>query len=83
MACVLFYPSFQNSKDESSMMATNQDGKCSKPYGASAQSGDPSVQFNPYRDLFQPIRWQEVAQLFAGECCALLGLSNDSPLYIW
>eukprot|EP01135_Chromosphaera_perkinsii_P009413 Nk52_evm89s1737 gene=Nk52_evmTU89s1737 len=37
---------------------------------------------SPYSDFFDPILWSEISHSFTRDCCTLLGLSYDSPLYV-
>jgi len=37
---------------------------------------------SPYADLLDPTQWSVVQFAFTRDCCALLGLSHTSPLYV-
>lgn len=37
---------------------------------------------SPYADLVAPSQWLDVQQLFTRDCCSLMGLSQESALYI-
>ena len=37
---------------------------------------------SPYCDFLDPILWSEISHSFTRDCCTLLGLSYDSPLYV-
>jgi len=37
---------------------------------------------SPYSDFLSPILWSDIVHTFTGTACALLGLSQESPLFI-
>lgn len=37
---------------------------------------------SPYSDLLSPTLWGDIEFAFARDCCQLLGLSHDSPLFV-
>eukprot|EP01136_Pigoraptor_vietnamica_P037775 Opistho-1_new@106220 len=37
---------------------------------------------SPYADLHDPIHWTDIASVFTRDCCSLLGLSFESPLFV-
>eukprot|EP00126_Sphaerothecum_destruens_P000485 Sdes_comp10573_c0_seq1m2269 len=37
---------------------------------------------SPYCEFLDPIHWNEIGHMFTRDCCSLLGLSYDSPLYV-
>ena len=49
--------------------------------GAVMYSG-PGLEQSPYSHLLSPANWQETADLFLRDACALLGLSMESPLTV-
>eukprot|EP00092_Neocalanus_flemingeri_P031634 GFUD01034352.1.p1 GENE.GFUD01034352.1~~GFUD01034352.1.p1 ORF type:complete len:409 (-),score=117.62 GFUD01034352.1:53-1279(-) len=49
--------------------------------GAVMYSG-PALEQSPYGELLSPAQWQETADLFLRDACALLGLSMESPLTV-
>ena len=49
--------------------------------GAVMYSG-PGLEQSPYAHLLSPANWQETADLFLRDACALLGLSMESPLTV-
>jgi len=40
------------------------------------------LESSPYKDLLSPSHWDVVALQFSRECCNLLGLAYESPLYV-
>lgn len=51
--------------------------------GALVYSGSKeSLAASPYKHLLDPIVWEQLADHFARDACALLGLSVQSPLSI-
>jgi len=42
----------------------------------------PKLEESPYAHLLEPRLWQEVADLFVRDACALMGLSVESPLAV-
>jgi len=49
--------------------------------GAVMYSGT-ALEQSPYGELLSPTQWQETADLFMRDACALLGLSMESPLTV-
>jgi hypothetical protein len=49
--------------------------------GAVMYSGS-ALEHSPYGHLLSPAQWQETADLFLRDACALLGLSMESPLTV-
>jgi len=49
--------------------------------GAVMYSGE-ALEQSPYGDLLAPSQWQETADMFLRDACALLGLSMESPLSV-
>ena len=42
----------------------------------------PALEHSPYGDLLSAKQWQETADMFLRDACALLGLSMESPLAV-
>jgi len=60
---------------------TGQEKEVQSLMGAVMYSG-PALEQSPYGDLLAPSMWQETADMFLRDACALLGLSMESPLQV-
>jgi len=60
---------------------TGQEKEVQSLMGAVMYAG-PALEQSPYGDLLAPSMWQETADMFLRDACALLGLSMESPLQV-
>jgi len=63
------------------VFVSGQEREVTSLMGAVMYSGA-ALQQSPYADLLAPSQWQETADMFLRDACALLGLSMESPLTV-